>query len=212
MNKSLFAIIFFFLSLDKLYSQEIRTFNTFNFTTSLSEKINNYSVAVGEMLQIKSAIPFRILVSAQYTGKITRPGIWSSNIGTFKTPITVNKNLFTSNISIPIGGEMYYKNIGLGFIQEIINLNLSKSFDSTKVSTPTNQELKLKGVTSIFSKQNNLNTTLYLVYTISDSFSVKLGVRQGNEFFRHYADSKDIGYSKIRDHSFYISIRTNLEK
>ena len=56
--KAFFAIISFFaLSIGNLFSQEIRTFNTVNFSSGISGKANNYSVSVGEMIQIKKAIP-----------------------------------------------------------------------------------------------------------------------------------------------------------
>lgn len=204
-NIVLIALILFFAN--EGFCQEIRTFSTVNFSTTLSRVVNNYSVSVGEMVQINRAIPFRFLVAAQYTGKVTKSGIWPSN-----TPLIIKQNIFTSNINIPIGAEVYFKNIGLGLVQEIVNFNFSKSFDSTKIQTSQNYGIKTSGFSHMFSNKNNLNSTLYLVYTISDSFSLKGGFNRGNEVFNYYEDSKKIGFSKITGNSIFISIRTNIEK
>ena len=113
---------------------------------------------------------------------------------------------------MPIGAEVYYKNIGLGLAQEIVNFNLAKSFDSTKIKTSQNYEIKTNGFSHVFSNKNNLSSTFYLVYTISDSFSLKAGFNRENEVFNFYEDSNKIGFSKITDNSVFISIRTNIEK
>lgn len=211
--RAAFAIISLFaLSIGNLFSQEIRTFNTVNFSTSISGKVNDYSVSVGEMIQIKKAIPFRILLAAQYTGKTSKKGFWPEISNPKGTSLSIKKNIFTSNISIPIGAEIYYKNIGLGLVQEIINFNFAKSFDSTKIVLPLETELKTNGFSNVFSNKNNLNSTLYLVYTISDSFSLKFGINRGNEVFNYYNDSKKTGFSKITGNSVFISFRTNIEK
>ncbi len=204
-NIVLITLILFFAK--EGFCQEIRTFSTVNFSTTLSKRVNNYSVSVGEMIQINRTIPFRFLVAAQYTGKVTKSGIWPSN-----NSLNIKQNIFTTNINIPIGAEVYYKNIGLGLVQEIVNFNFDKSFDSTKVQTSQNYEIKTGGFSHMFSNKNNLNSTFYLVYTISDSFSLKAGFNRGNEVFNYYEDSKKIGFSKITDNSVFISIRTNIEK
>jgi len=204
-NIVLIALILFFAN--DGFCQEIRTFSTVNFSTTLSKNVNNYSVSVGEMIQINQTIPFRFLVAAHYTGKVTKSGIWPTN-----TSLNIKQNIFTSNINIPIGAEIYYKNIGLGLVQEIVNFNFAKSFDSTKIQTFQNYEIKTNGFSHVFSNRNNLNSTFYLVYTISDSFSLKAGFNRGNEIFNYYEDSKKIGFSKIIDNSLFISIRTNIEK
>jgi hypothetical protein len=207
------AIIFVFgLTIGKLFGQEIRTFNTVNFSSTTSGRLNNYSVSVGEMIQIKKAIPFRILIAAQYTGKSSKKGFWPKSSNTSETSLAIKKNIFSSNINIPIGAEIYYKNIGLGLVQEIINFNFAKSFDSTKVALPSKIELKTNGFSNVFSNKNNLNSVLYLVFTISDSFSLKFGVNRGNEVLNFYKDSEKIGFSKIKDNSIFISFRTNIEK
>lgn len=189
------------------FTQEIRTFNTVNFSSTLSNSVNNYSVSVGEMVQINRTLPFRFLVAAQYTGKFTKSGNWPG-----KTALNIKSNLFTSNLNMPIGAEVYYKNIGLGLVQEIVNFNLAKRFDSTKIQTFQNYEIKTNAFSHVFSNKNNLNCTFYLVYTISDSFSLKAGFNRGNEVFSFYENSKKIGFSKLIDNSVFISIRTNIEK
>ncbi|MBP8156172.1 MAG: hypothetical protein KAX81_04030 [Leadbetterella sp.] len=204
-NIVLISLILFFAN--DGFCQEIRTFNTVNFSSTLSKSVNNYSVSVGEMLQVNRTLPFRLLVAAQYTGKITKSGIWPDN-----TSLNIKKNIFTSNINMPIGAEVYYKNIGLGLAQEIVNFNLAKSFDSTKIKTSQNYEIKTNGFSHVFSNKNNLSSTFYLVYTISDSFSLKAGFNRENEVFNFYEDSNKIGFSKITDNSVFISIRTNIEK
>jgi hypothetical protein len=205
LNIVLIALILFITNYG--FCQEIRTFNTVNFSSTLSNRVNTYSVSVGEMVQINRTLPFRFLVAAQYAGKFTKSGIWPG-----KTALDIKKNLFTSNINIPIGAEVYYKNIGLGLIQEIVNFNFAKSFDSTKIQTSKNYEIKTNVFSHVFSNKNNLNSTFYLVYTISDSFSLKAGFNRGNEVFNFYENSKKIGFSKITDNSVFISIRTNIEK
>ncbi len=204
-NIVLIALILFFAN--DGFCQEIRTFSTVNFSTTLSSRVNNYSVSVGEMVQVNRTIPFRFLVAAQYSGKITKSGIWPSH-----TSLNIKKNIYTSNINIPFGAEVYYKNIGLGLVQEIANFNFAKSFDSTKIQTSQNYEIKTNGFSHLLSNKNNLNSTFYLVYTISDSFSLKAGFNRGNEVFKYYEDSKKIGFSKLIDNSIFISIRTNIEK
>jgi hypothetical protein len=189
------------------FCQEIRTFNTVNFSSTLSNNVNTYSVSVGEMVQINRTLPFRFLVAAQYSGKFTKSGVWHG-----KNSLDIKKNLFTSNINLPMGAEVYYKNIGLGLVQEIVNFNIVRSFDSTQIKTSQNYEIKTNAFSHVFSNKNNLNSTFYLVYTISDSFSLKAGLNRGNEVFNFYEDSKKIGFSKITDNSIFISIRTNIEK
>jgi hypothetical protein len=211
MKKFIFGFLLLIGVFSKSHGQNLRTFNTINFTTNLSSRIHNYSFSVGEMMQIKKKVPFRILVAAQYTGKISKKGFWPGNnnngIG-----FNLKQNVFTSNINLPVGGEIYYKNIGLGLVQEIVNFNISKSFDSTKVDIPANHEIKTNRFSHIFSAKNNLNSTFYLVYTLSDSFSLKLGLNRGNDLFNYYQSSKKTGFSKITDNSIFISIRTNIEK
>jgi hypothetical protein len=211
MRKYTLSILYLFGAVSLAHSQKLRTFNTINFTTNLSSKVLNHSFSIGEMIQIKKKVPFRILVSAQYTGKISKKGFWpgTNNNG---TTFSLKQNVFTSNINIPIGGEFYYKNIGLGLVQEIANFNFSKSFDSTKVDLPMNHQIQTNRFSHIFSTKNNLNSTLYLVYTLSDSFSLKMGLNRGNDLFNYYQGSKKTGFSKITDNSFFISIRTNIEK
>jgi hypothetical protein len=212
MRKFIFGIFFYFGAIAPTTGQNLRTFNTINFSTSLSSNIHDYSVSVGEMLQIKKSIPFRILVAAQYTGKVTKKGLWPANTNSKGIGLSLKQSVFTSNINLPIGGEIYFKNIGLGLVQELVNFNLVKSFDSTKVDIPSNHEIKTNRFSHVFSNKNNLNTTLYLVYTLSDSFSLKLGLNRGNDVFNYYESSKKTGFSRITDNSIFISIRTNIEK
>jgi hypothetical protein len=201
-----------FCFLQKSYSQEIRTFNTVNFSAGVSGIVHNYSLSVGEMLQLNKKLPFRLLLAAQYTGKITRPGTWSPDLGTVKSPLSIKSTIFSSNLNLPLGGEIFYRNLGIGLVQEIININFVKNFDSTKADLPKNFALKSNGVTNVFSKKNNLNTALYFIYTINDSFSLKFGINKGNELFNYYDGSKKMGFSKIRDNSLFFSFRTNIEK
>lgn len=211
MRKFILIILNLFGVFSLAHGQKLRTFNTINFTTNLSTKVHNYSFSVGEMIQIKKKIPFRILVSAQYTGKVSKKFLWPGNNNN-GTGFSMKQKLFTSNINLPIGGEFYYKNIGLGLVQEVANFNFSKSFDSTKVDIPMNHEIQTNRFSHIFSSKNNLNTTFYFVYTLSDSFSLKMGLNRGNDLFNYYQSSKEVGFSKITDNSFFISIRTNIEK
>lgn len=210
MRKFILGILFFLGGIAPLFGQNIRTFNTINFSTTLTPKTNNVSFSVGEMIQLKKNIPFRLLVAAQFTGKISKKGLWSEDIK--PRHLTIKNNVFTSNISLPIGGEVYFKNIGLGLVQEIANFNLAKSFDSTKVDVPGNHKIETNRFSNVFSKKNNLNTTLYLVYTLSDSFSLKLGMNRGNDVFDYYEGSNKIDLLRKTENSFFISIRTNIEK
>ncbi len=210
MRKFTLGILFVLGGTAPLFGQNLRTFNTINFSTTLSPKVNNVSFSVGEMIQFKKRIPFRLLVAAQYTGKISKQGLWTENTKTRQ--LRLKKNIFTSNISLPIGGEVYFKNIGLGMVQEIANFNLAKSFDSTKVDIPGNHKIETNRFSNVFSKKNNLNSTLYLVYTLSDSFSLKLGMNRSNDVFNYYEGSKKSDLLRKTENSFFISIRTNIEK
>lgn len=213
MRKYCYVILISLLAISHCsIAQEVRTFNTINFSAGVSGNIHNYSVSVGEMIQLNKTLPFRILVAAQYTGKVTRPGRWSSDLGSITSPLVVKNTLFSSNINLPVGGEIFYKSLGLGIVQELVNFNLSKNFDSTKVAIPKDFTLKSNGVTNVFSKKNNLNTAIYLVYTINDSFSLKFGFNKGNELFNYYNDTQKVGFSKIKDNSLFFSFRTNIEK
>ena len=106
LNIVLIALILFITNYG--FCQEIRTFNTVNFSSTLSNRVNTYSVSVGEMVQINRTLPFRFLVAAQYAGKFTKSGIWPG-----KTALDIKKNLFTSNINMPIGADVYYKIFGV---------------------------------------------------------------------------------------------------
>jgi hypothetical protein len=212
MRTSIFAMLFFYVGIAPVLGQRLRTFNNVHIGTSLSPSSNKYSVGVGEMIQIQKSIPFRILLGVQYSAKVSKSGIWPSNSNSIGREFSLKQNIFTSNINLPIGGEIYYKSIGIGLVQEIINFNLAKSFDSTKLDLPSNHEIRTNRFSHIFSNKNNLNTTLYLVYTISESFSLKFGLNRGNDVFNYFESSKKTGFSRLTNNSIFISIRTNIEK
>lgn len=212
MRRVLLTLLFLFLGLKFSFSQEIRTFTNVNFKTNLSKSNNNFSVSVGEMLQLNKQIPIRIITSLQFTGKVFKENTWPSNKESGSTQLIIKESFLNSSFNLPLGVEFFHKDFGFGLMHEVASFNLSKSIDSTKVEIPLNTELKPVGFSSIFSKNNNLNSTAYLVYTVSDSFSVKLGLNSGANSFNFYKDSKKVNYARISEKSVFLSLRINIEK
>ncbi|MCP9770117.1 hypothetical protein EGI22_19610 [Lacihabitans sp. LS3-19] len=212
MRRIILTLLVLFLGLSFSYSQEIRTFTNVNFKTNLSKSNNNFSISVGEMLQLKKRIPVRIITSFQFTGKVFKETIWPPDKKSGSTQLIVKDSFLNSSFNLPLGVEFFHKDFGLGIMQEVASFNLSKSVDSSKVVIPVDMELKPVVFNSIFSKNNNLNSTIYVVYTVSDSFSVKLGLNSGANNFNFYKDSKKINFARISEKSVFLSLRINIEK
>jgi len=212
MRGLLLTFFILFLRLNFSFSQEIRSFTNANFTSIPSKSNNNLSISFGEMLQLKKTIPIRIIASAQYTGKVFKQNTWPSNKKTGSTQLIIKDSFFNSSFNLPLGVEFFNKNFGLGFMQEFASINLLKSIDSSKVEIPVDMELKPLVFSSIFSKHHDLNSTIYVVYTLSESFSFKFGLNSGSNNFNFYKGSKKANFARISEKSVFLSLRINIEK
>ncbi len=183
-----------------------------NFTSNPSKSNNNLSVSYGEMLQLKKTIPIRIIASVQYTGKVFKQNTWPPNKKTGSTQLIIKDSFLNSSFNLPLGVEFFNKNFGLGFMQEFASFNLSKNVDSSKVEIPIDMELKPVAFSSIFSKHHDLNSTIYVVYTLSESFSFKLGLNLGSNNFNFYKGSNKVNFARISEKSVFLSLRINIEK
>ena len=213
MKKAVFSI-FFFLILSNAFCQQIRTFNTLNLAPTFSKKLNTFNVSYGEMIQIKRAVPYRFLVSVNYSANLIKKGTWDADTKLGSKSLGINKNFLTSKFSIPIGFEIFSKNFGIGISQEILTISNKKTIDSSKVQVNSPYSLQNIGASSILSSKskNNTSTSLYVVYTLSDSFSLLGGINRDQVNFNYFRDSKKVDFSKYSEISAFLSIRINIEK
>jgi hypothetical protein len=102
--------------------------------------------------------------------------------------------------------------VGIGISQEMISFTFKKSFDSTQISGFKEYEAATKSFSTIFSKNQSLSGQIYLVYTINDSFAIKLGAQRENLAINFLDKNDKTKSGTIHSNSIFISIRTNIEK
>lgn len=206
---SLFVLIYWVAN-----SQNIRTFTNFELSSSFSTNTNQFSVYWGESLQLKSPVPVRFLAGLRYSlnGKATGNYLWSSAENNQTESLVLVKSSWYHTFAIPVGLEFYFKNLSVGGFHEIISMSGKKDFTKNFASSSTTEKLNTLGFSNVFHTKNNLTGGIYVAYTFSDSFSLKLGYNRISSTFTKSNNAKEIAFSKIKDDTFSIGLRLNIEK
>jgi hypothetical protein len=190
-------------------AQKINTFNNFIFNTAFSNAGSVNTIGYGEMLQKKGKVSFRVLSSLNLDLSKIKTNQTFTSIG---QKITSKKNLYSTSFSIPVGFEVYSKNLGLGISQELVSYSLNKKMDSSFVSIPADFEASYKRFSSILSKNNTQDTQVYAVFTLYDSFAIKVGIQTEKIALNVKGLSNNTKTSNFSSNLFFISIRSNIEK
>lgn len=212
--KKTIATTFLILAFFTAKSQNIRTFNNLELSTSISKTNNQYSVFWGESLQLKSPVPVRFTTGLRFSlNNISSGSTLSQKNNPELTGFTFDKRAWYNTFAIPVGLEFYFKNLGIGAFQEVISFSGKKKYDETTFSKlDSTQTINTQGFSAVFSNKQNLTGGVYLVYTFSDSFSLKAGYNRITSTFTKSNEKKDLGYSKLSNDTFTVGIRLNIEK
>jgi hypothetical protein len=206
--KNFLLIIFLAINIT-CYGQETRTYNNFSIAAGFSGASSSTKVSFGEMVQKKSIVPFRILANTTLKFNTLNKDNTVNLVGEkYKTLRRIN----SISLSLPIGFEVFQKNFGLGVSQELLSFSFKKAYDSTQIDMPTDLTGSAKIFSTIFSKNQSLNSQIYLVYTLYDSFALKFGIQRDNLALNFNESDKKTKAGMLHSNSVFISIRTNIEK
>jgi hypothetical protein len=197
------------------FSQNFKVFRTYDISTSFSNKTTNLSVGYGEMVSSKSGLPFKITGGLQYNATFLKKGKLDNFSGLKTNNFALSKPIFLSSIGVPIGFEIFSKNLSLGVSKELINLFLSTKKDSTFIKTADYSELRSQTFSNIFSQKsrNSTKTNIYLSYTFSESLTIKIGL-SGQRSILRFTENKTDKVSRIGRKELlpFFSLRFNIEK
>jgi hypothetical protein len=201
-------------------AQNLRTFNNIELGTSLSKSTHQYSLFWGESLQLSSPVPVRFTTGLRYSLNSINKGL-SKGIGQSTiSSLAFDKKAWYHTFAIPVGLEFFHKGFAIGAFQEVVSLSGKKKFNETfggdsTATVPllkTGEYIRTQGLSSVFSTKQNLTGGLYLVYTFNDSFSIKAGYNMITSTFTKSNDTRDLSYIKLRENTFNLGIRLNIEK
>lgn len=210
--KTLKLATLFTLGYFTVQAQNIRTFNNLELSTSVSKNTHQYSLFWGESIQVKSPVPFRFTTGLRFAMNNKTTGTYPVTEGANLSTLSFEKRPWYTTFALPVGVELFYKGIGIGAFHEVISLSGKKSYDSTYTPLAEKQTLKTQGFSSVFGKKHNLTGGVYLVYTFSDSFSVKAGYNRITSTFTKANETRELGYARLSDDTFTVGIRLNIEK
>jgi hypothetical protein len=195
-------------------AQNIRTFINYGVHFAPSKQKSNFEIYLGETLQLSKVVPLRITASLAYSLKNLKNSEWTAgnihNAQLFK----LNDNLLVSNINTPVGFELFYKNISVGANHDVFSLGIKNNIDLSKVDIDGVSEIKKQPFSNIFAgrKRNNLNSRVYLNYTLNDSFSFLLGIINHKTIINFTEITNNTNYIGLKDSSIFFGFRFNLEK
>lgn len=222
MKRLVLAILVTFTFLT-VKAQNVRTFNNVELGTSFSKSTHQYSLFWGESLQLSSPIPVRVTTGLRYSLNSINSGTYRGIGESTLSPLTFDKKAWYNTFAIPVGLEFFYKSIGIGAFHEIVSLSGKKTYSDT-FSSPTDtpnsadpflkedEFIRTQGFSSIFGTKQNLTGGISVVYTFSDSFTLKAGYNVINSAFTKSNETRDLSYIKLRENTFNIGIRLNIEK
>lgn len=210
--KTLKLATLFTLGYFTIQAQNIRTFNNLELSTSISKNTNQYSLFWGESIQVKSPVPFRFITGIRFALNNKTTGTYPVKEGANLSTLTFDKRPWYTTFAIPAGLEFYFRGIGIGGFHEIISLSGKKSYNDTYTPLGEKETLKTQGFSGVFGKKQNLTGGVYLIYTFSDSFSVKAGYNRITSTFTKANETKELGYARLSDDTFSVGIRLNIEK
>jgi hypothetical protein len=205
---------FFAITLFNTQAQSTRTFSNYGVHFAPSKLKSNFEIYLGETLQLSKVVPLRITASVVYSLKNLKSAEWTAgnvhNADLFK----LNDNLLVSNINTPIGFELFYKNISVGANHDIFSIGIKNSIDPSKIDIEGVSEIKKQSFSYIFAgrKRNNLNSRVYINYTVNDSFSFLLGIINHKTIFNFTEKTNNTNYIGLKDSSVFFGFRFNLEK
>ena len=195
-----------------IQAQNIRTFNNLELSTSISKNTHQYSLFWGESIQVKSPVPFRFTTGLRLAMNNKSSGIYPVKEGANLSSLAFEKRPWYTTFALPVGLELFYKGIGVGAFHEVVSLSGKKSYNDTFTTLGDKETLKTQGFSSIFNKKQNLTGGVYLVYTFSDSFSLKAGYNRITSTFTKANETKELGYARLTDDNFTVGLRINIEK
>lgn len=202
----------FTLSFFTIQAQNIRTFNNLELGTSLSKNTYQYSLFWGESIQFKSPVPLRFTTGLRLAINNKTTGIYPVSEGANLSTLTFTKRPWYTTFGLPAGLELYFRGIAIGAFHEVISFSGKKSYDEAYTPLGEEETLKTQGFSHVFGKKQNLTGGVYLVYTFSDSFSVKAGYNRISSTFIKENETKELGYARLNDDTFTVGIRLNIEK
>lgn len=195
-----------------IQAQNVRTFNNLELSTSISKNTHQYSLFWGESLQIKSPVPFRFSTGLRFSMNNKTKGNYLVTDGSKMDTLSFNKRPWYSTFAVPVGLELFYGPIGIGAFQEVVSLSGKKSYNDTYTTLGDEETLRTQGFSHVFGKKQNLTGGVYVVYTFSDSFSLKAGYNRITSTFTKSKGTKELGYGRLSDDTFTVGLRLNIEK
>ncbi|MCD8540132.1 MAG: hypothetical protein LRY55_10460 [Leadbetterella sp.] len=204
---TLFTLCYF-----SIQAQNIRTFNNLELSTSISKNTHQYALFWGESIQVRTPVPFRFTTGLRFSMNNKTTGIYPVVNGANLSTLSFEKRPRYTTFALPVGLELFYKGLGVGAFQEVISLSGKKSYDSTYTPLAEKETLKSQGFSHVFGKKQNLTGGIYLIYTFSDSFSIKAGYNRITSTFTKANETKELGYARLSDDTFTVGIRLNIEK
>jgi hypothetical protein len=206
--KKLLVIILLVIS-KAVLGQEIRTYNNFSVGTGFSSSSNSSMISYGEMVQKKSILPFRVMACANLKYQSFNK---NSKVNFSGKNFTLLSRINSINLAIPLGFEVFQKNFGIGLNQELLSFAFKKTYDSTQVDVSKKYTASAKRLSTIFSKNKSLSGQIYLIYTVNESFAIKLGTQRENLAINFLDLNNKTKTGTIHSNTIFISIRTNIEK
>jgi hypothetical protein len=192
-----------------VYSQEIRTYTNLTLSTGFSKIAASNAIQFGEMVQKNSTLPFRLTAGLSLKFQKAKPAATYTSLGSnYKAKTKIN----STALAIPVGFEIFKNSLGLGVSQELIGLNFNKKLDNTNLDLPVDFTAGMKRFNTLFSSKNNLSSQIYGVFTLFDSFALKIGMQIERNTLKINDINNRNSFAKLQDNLFFISIRTNIEK
>lgn len=201
-------------------AQNVRTFNNIELGTSFSKSTHQYSLFWGESLQLSSPVPVRFTTGLRYSLNSIDKGLYKGIGQSTLNSLTFDKKAWYNTFAIPVGLEFFYKSFAIGAFQEVVSLSGKKKYSETFSGLSTtavpflkeDEYIRTQGMSSVFGTKQNLTGGLYLLYTFSDSFSIKAGYNMITSTFTKSNETRDLSYIKLRENTFNLGIRLNIEK
>lgn len=210
--KTLKLATLFTLSYFTIQAQNIRTFNNLELSTSISKNTHQYSLFWGESIQVKSPVPFRFTTGLRFSLNNKTTGTYPVSEGYKINTLTFDKRPTYITLAVPAGLELYFREFGIGAFHELVSFSGKKSYNDTYTPLEEKETLKTQRFSGVFKAKQNLTGGVYVVYTFSESFSVKAGYNRITSTFTKANDTKELGYARLTDDTFSIGIRLNIEK
>lgn len=208
---SIIFLLIILVGFNGLQAQSVRTFNNLELTIAPLKDNKQYSLFWGQSFQKTELIPFRFYSGLRYSFNTRSPGTYKGKPNSTISEVKFDKTIMYGTLALPIGIEVFYKNVGIGAFQELVSIS-DKNFRLDSLSASEGIQLKAPVFSSIFGPKKNLTNGAYLVLTFSDSFSVKAGLNNLSSTFIRSNEKRELGYTALSEETYYIGLRLNIEK